>query len=339
MTVNGVESARILVSWPDAQPYRTMAEVPRRQRSRYRLMGGVPTDFSRIDPTIALLAARGIRILPVVAHAPGWASANVFQIGANPRDLEAYGRFVALLVHRYGPRGTFWRTHRAPFSTRFRQWQIWNEPDLPFAWTDQARNFAPEYVALLRVARQHVKRADPRAQIVLGGLTSSQTWPYVWGALDAVYRAGGRGLFDVAAIHPFTRTPRGVLEVVRRTRAVMASHGDGRLPLLITEFSWSSRRGRGRRLASWEVSRAQQARNLAETYTLFVRYQRSLRIRGAYWFAWMTIDRNPFWSYWAGLRKAVGGQGESKPALSAFRRTAQRFEGCRKVTLATRCRQ
>lgn len=338
MVRSGVESVRLLVSWQATQRHRTFDEIPPAQRKRYANIGGVPTDFSDIDYAIGLYAAKGIQILPVVAFSPAWASTDAFTPGAHPADVGAYGRFLTALVNRYGPRGTFWPGREAPRSARIRRWQIWNEPDLPFMWGDDSRHFAPEYVSLLRAARRAVKGADPGAKIVLGGLTSSVTWPRVWDALDAVYRAGGRGLFDIAAIHPYTRTPQGVLEIVRRTRNVMSRHGDSRTPILLTEFSWSSRKGHARRLATWEVSRAQQARNLASTYSLLAANRSRLRIAGAYWFAWLTNDRTQFWSFWSGLRKIlVSRKIESKPALGAYRRIARRLEGCGKRRLANRC--
>jgi hypothetical protein len=204
-------------------------------------------------------------------------------------------------------------------------------------WT--TRNFAPGYVALLREARRALKSADRRAQVVLGGLTSSITWPRVWDALDAVYRAGGGGLFDFIALHPFTRTPSGVVEIIRRSRRVANRHGERRRPILVTEFSWTSRARRGRRgLATWEVSRAQQARNLTQAYRLLVHNRSSLRIAGAYWYSWLTTDTRPFWSYWAGLRTILRSRRiVSKPAHQAYQAAARRYQGCRKSAFANRC--
>ena len=82
-----------------------------------------------------------------------------------------------------------------------REWQIWNEPNQPvFNWSDQP--FAADYVALLRDAGAAIKAVDPGAKIVLAGLVGTS-----WTALQTVYQAGGKSLFDVVAIHPFTLDP------------------------------------------------------------------------------------------------------------------------------------
>ncbi len=338
MVRSGVESVRVLVSWQATQRHKSFSEIPKRKRKRYTSVGGIPTDFGDLDSVIGLYSAKGLSVLPVVAFSPPWASTNAFMPGAQPADVGAYGRFLTALVKRYGPHGKFWRKHKAPRSARIRRWQIWNEEDLPFMWGNEARNFAPEYVPLLRAARSAVKGSDHGAKIILGGLTSSISWPQVWDALDAVYKAGGRGLFDLVAIHPYTKTPEGVLEIARRTREVMDRNGDPRTPILLTEFSWSSRKGHSRRLATWEVTRAQQAKNLTKAYSLLAANRRKLHIDGAYWYAWLTNDHTQFWSYWSGLRKIlVSRKIQAKPALAAYRRAARRYEGCTKRKLATRC--
>ena len=75
-----------------------------------------------------------------------------------PRDYEAWGRYVYETA--------------AHFRGRVRYWQVWNEPDLggngPFGFW---RGSEPEFARLLAVAYESVKRADPEAQVVLGGLS------------------------------------------------------------------------------------------------------------------------------------------------------------------------
>lgn len=337
MVQSGVESLRIVINWGVSQPYQDFGHVPRRKRSQFINIGGIPTNLSEPDRLIAAAASRGLRVLPVVLDAPAWASANPIKEGAEPSDIGAYARFVSVLVRRYGPHGTFWAGHRAPAKVRIRQWQIWNEPDLPFQWTNRARDFAPRYVELLRESRVAIKALDPGGQVVLAGLTSSITWPRVWDAFQAIYDAGGRGLFDIAAVHPYTREPRNVLKILNRVHDVMSRNGDGGLPMAVTEFGWSSRLGHARHPISWEVTPAQQARNLTQIYNLFAANRRRLHLVSAYWYTWMSNDLTPYWSNWTGLRRRTGKHGTDKPALAAFRRVTRRGEGCRKRRLATRC--
>ena len=44
-----------------------------------------------------------------------------------------------------------------------------------------------------------------------------------WDSIAAVYRAGGKGVFDVVAIHPYTYEVRNVLRIVQLRAARAAS--------------------------------------------------------------------------------------------------------------------
>ena len=48
---------------------------------------------------------------------------------------------------------------------------------------------------------------------MLGGLPNQS-----WKALERLYEAGAGGLFDVAAIHPFTLHTGGVMKLIERYR-------------------------------------------------------------------------------------------------------------------------
>src|SRR3954451_25303935 len=73
MKVTGVQSVRATFVWSAAQPYETFDDVPPGDESRYRDVGGVPTDFARTDRLVRETARRGLRMLPVVMYAPSWA--------------------------------------------------------------------------------------------------------------------------------------------------------------------------------------------------------------------------------------------------------------------------
>ena len=62
-------------------------------------------------------------------------------------------------------------------------WQIWNEPNISAYWRQP---FAKGYVPLLRITRQAIKQADPRAKIVLGALTN-----LAWHSIGQIYSGEG----------------------------------------------------------------------------------------------------------------------------------------------------
>jgi hypothetical protein len=335
MVSAGVESVRLVADWADAQPYRSFAEVPERERSRFRDEDGVPTDYTVIDADISAAAKRHLTVLPVVYRSPGWAALHPASFTSPPRSGKTYARFVGALARRYGSRGTFWLEHPELPARPVRYWQIWNEPSLVEYWDEQP--FARRYVDVLRSARHSLLAADPRARVVLAGLPN-----FSWEDLARIYRAGGRGLFDVVAIHPFTATVPGVVTILERARKVMHANGDRRLPLWVTELSWTSARGKARWTYGNETNEAGQARNLSRVYSLLARERRRLRLQRAYWYTWMSVETNPDYPFdYAGLaRMGPDGSVVLKPAFGALRRTALRLENCaRKSAVADVCSQ
>ena len=227
---------------------------------------------------------------------------------------------------------TFWGEHPELTAMPLRTWQIWNEPNITRYWSKQP--FAGTYVRLLRAARTAIKAADPGAHIVLCGLAN-----FSWIALRAIYRAGGHGLFDIGAVHPFTSTPRLAVKIVRYNRIVMRKNGDGRKPIMVTELTWSSAKGKTRNTFGWETTERGQAKRLTEAYRRMASARRSLGISRVYWYTWLTPDANSPNSFdWSGLRKLRDGVGADKPALRAYRTMARRYEGCVKAAVATSCR-
>ncbi|MEA2421539.1 MAG: polysaccharide biosynthesis protein PslG [Thermoleophilaceae bacterium] len=332
MVASGVQTMRVAFYWSGAQPYRNFSRVPPDQLSRFRDEHGVPTDYSASDHLVATAAAKRILILPVVIIAPGWAALYPGHNSSPPSDYGAYARYTADLVRRYGPRGSFWREHPALPVEPIRHWQIWNEPSFNQFWSD--RPWAPEYVKLLKRAHRAIKAADPGAKTVLAGLPNQS-----WGSLNLIYKAGGRGAFDIAAFHPFTDTVAGVRTILQNDRRVMAAHGDGHKPLFVTELSWTAAKGKTTITYGNEQTATGQARRLTAAFSMLVNQRRRLLVQRVYWYTWLSYDRERFYPFdWAGLSRLKQNKVKAKPALKAFRRTALRLEGCRtKRRRADRC--
>ena len=294
MRSTGVASIRVAFYWRDLEPQ--------------------PGEFAwaETDRIVAAAAAAGIDVLPVVVRSPPWASGGDSAEGAVP-DSAAYARFLSALVARYGPRGT------ANAGRPIRRWQVWNEPDIPRYWSGTP--WPSTYVALLRAARGAIKAADPAAIVVSAGLTNRS-----WEDLGKLYAAGGRGLFDEAAIHPFSRRVSNVVKIVRLARAEMKRRGDGRLPLLLTEVSWSSGKGRSTFNYGWETTERGQAERVEEAFGALARERTRLRIGGVWWYTWLSppVGDDESFSY-GGLRRVSGSRAVDKPARAAFRRAVRRL--------------
>jgi hypothetical protein len=278
-------------------------------------------DFSFYDSYVAALASRGMRLLPIVFGPPRFRS-TAPALGAlrgtypprSPRDL---GRFAAVLVRRYGPRGTFWRSHPGLPRVPVRAWQVWNEPNLPVYW--RPRPDAAAYVRLLRAARDEIKRADPGAEVVSAAVAYSTLGVPFERYLTDMYRAGAASTFDVLGLNPYARDAPGVLVAVRSARALAARFGH-HPPIWLTEIGWAT----GGPPSVFRVSERRQADLVLQTLELLVRERRRLGVRGVVYFNWK--DSVPY----AGGREFFGLHTgllridrTAKPALSSYEKVAE----------------
>lgn len=333
MVASGVESVRLVFHWSDAQPHRRLADVPAADRARFRDTAGAPTDFTRFDALVAGAARRGLRVLPVVTTAPGWAAKPPGGFASPPANAADYAAFARALVDRYGPRGSLWAERPDIPRRPIRAWQIWNEPNLRASWSEA--DWVRPYLALLGAARRAIRAADPGARTVLAGLPNLS-----WRSLAAIYRVpGARRLFDEVAIHPYTRQVAGLATIARLVRGVMRRNGDARKPIAITEFGWPSARGKAVGFGIETTERGQAGR-VRRSLLLLARIRRPLGVAAVYWYTWTARERgaDSIFPYSALRRREPSGAVVSKPALRSFRATALRLERCRaKAPVATRC--
>ena len=302
MAGSRVGTVRFAIYWNAAQPD-----------------GPAATSFADSDRYVAAAARNRLAILPVVLRAPAWARLHPELTNSPPSadGVEAYAAFLTQLIARYGPAGSFWAEHPQLPRRPIRQWQVWNEPDGVRDWSDQPG--LPAYVGLLRRAHAAIKQADPGAKVVAAGLVGRS-----WEHLDALYKLGAAPWFDVAAIHPFTEQVHNVLRIIRRARTVMKRHGDGRTPMVLTELSWPSARGKTRSGYGFEMTERGQAQRVRASLLQIAARRRALRVASVYWSSWVSYDRSRDYSFdYAGLRKVSGGKVVSKPAYYAFRRVAR----------------
>lgn len=271
-------------------------------------------DWQRADVVMASAARAGMTALVRLQGSPsGWLTAHPRHPPRTHDARRRFARFARDAVRRYGPDGAFWVEHAAgsadPLPYRpVRAWQVWNEPNLRFWWRARAR--AVEYALLLKATAPTIRRADPRAKVVLAGLSARSS--HVW--LDRLYRVapGIAAQFDIAALHSYGPTAAGVLGAVRRMRRVMRRHRD-RSSIWLTEIGWAT----GGVWVRWQTSPEGQALHLVETYTMLARHRRRLGIRGAIWYSWQdSLHRPEAWVSHCGLFAA---DGRPKPAWEAMR--------------------
>ncbi len=334
MVASGVQNIRVVFDWSWAQPYQRSSQVPAAQKSQFTNVGGIPTRFAQIDQIVGLAAQRGLTVLPTVIFAPNWdATSHPKDAISIPQRSGPYGTFVGALVRRYGPKGSFWASHRPKVAVRM--WEIWNEPNIFRFWFKQP--FQSAYVALLRAAHNAIKRVDPGAKVVLAGMPN-----FSWTQLARIYKIkGARALFDVVAAHPYTKNPPGVITILQKVRAVMNANGDTHKPLLADEISWPSSQGQTVHNTGFDfvTTQAGQASKLAKVLPLLGKNRVKLGLMGFDYYTWAGIeDQNGLAFDFSGLERFSSGQFFAKPALGVFRHGALGLEGCRqKGSRATIC--
>lgn len=216
LDASGAESLRMPIRWRVVEPRRG------------------DWDFTRVDRAIAAVP-ESIEILATLMSVPAWAN------GVNPdacegwfdayppKDLADWTAFVETTVQRY--------------KGRIRHWEIWNEQN----GVDFYRPLpAPQgYTALLKAAYEAVKRADPNAVVVLGGLQMNGIIPNPWSPvktpdfLEDLYKAGAGPYFDVCNIHPYVLPAEGaahMMALISDTLALMDRYRDSQKPVWVTEI-------------------------------------------------------------------------------------------------------
>jgi hypothetical protein len=336
MVSSGVESVRVVFDWAAAQPFKSFSKVPSDQTGEFvKGVANVPTNFAATDQVVAAAAARGLTVLPVVIYTPSWDAGNDNPGGfAPPRKPEFYADYLTTLINRYGPHGSFWSAHPGLHRMAIRQWQVWNEEDLSLYWHQP---FANKYVKLLRAAHNAIKHADPSAKVVLGALTD-----YSWQDLETIEKIhGAKSLFDVISVNDFTATVPHEIEILKLVRKAANSYGDTTKPLIASELSWPSAKGKSPQTYDWNTTEAGQARDITAMLPAVAAARKKLLITGFYYFTWIGEEFKgaPAFNF-AGLVRLQRGSGrlQDKPALKAFRIGALALEHCaKKGTLATRC--
>ena len=242
-------------------------------------------DFSYYDHFMLLAAQRGEHVLALLYEAPSWAAPSY---NAIPADPTAFAQYVAAVVNRYGPHGTFWAEHPGLAGSAIRNIELWNEP---FSATGDDGVYDPgRYARLVKAAAIAAHAVSPAVDILLAaemqsGRDARGNWQW-W--VDALYRAvpdlnryfGGVAMHDygtdtrtlspMVAGQPYQNY--GHMLRIENLRREFVNHGGAGKPFWITEVGWSTCTQAGMDC----VSQAQQADNLT---TLFA-------------------DANGLWSNW-----------------------------------------
>jgi hypothetical protein len=270
--------------------------------------------WSGFDREVRLAARAEMSIFPVVTGTPKWVAPLGIDLPVKTaRQRRAWASFVRAAVDRYGPGGSFWREEEDLPYFPVRRWEIWNEENIvSFAERPDPVGFA----TLIRISGRVLHRADPDAQVILGGLFGRplQIPPNVASGdyLSHVYRARDvKRYFDGVALHPYVARAKAMGAQIKNLRRIMRAHHDAATPIYVTELGWGSDSGPTR----WERGLYGQAQQLSKSFAMLSEHRLDWRIGGAWWFTWTDEGGSCQFCRSAGLLTA---KRRAKPAWYRF---------------------
>ena len=146
-------------------------------------------DFAWLKQFVALADEYGIKLRPYIGYTPEWAGDEGADDGIAwnnpPRNLETWSDFVFALASTLAD---------AP---NVLSYEVYNEENTSFWWDGSVE----QYGATLSAAAQAIRRADPDAQVLLGGLVyPDDDW------LQSLSEQGRAPDYDVTPFHAYVET-------------------------------------------------------------------------------------------------------------------------------------
>lgn len=197
-------------------------------------------DWSHLDNLMRVVEKTGLKTVFLANTTPTWARLDACRTSSAcpPQDPADYAKFISAAVERY-------KNHDIS------AWEVWNEQNGNNFWKPQP-NIA-RYADLLKAAYPAIKKADPNATVLIGGLSGDSVDSVGPNLIDPrtylkkLYELGARDYFDGVAYHPYIGVGplnkkgeyNGWAKMVDRSesiRSIMVANGDANKDIWITEF-------------------------------------------------------------------------------------------------------
>ena len=157
------------------------------------------------DRLFTMAGQQGVSVLPIIGYGTTWASApnGSKDMPSTPEGQQAYARFAAAVVSRFGPNGLFWRSNPHLTPAPLSGIELWNEP-----WYAGHPVSVQTYVGLLRAAGDAVKAVAPSLSVLANvddrwtAMTDSPL--HYWGQAVLKYAPSLTPVIDGWAIHPYS---------------------------------------------------------------------------------------------------------------------------------------
>jgi hypothetical protein len=244
----GVQWSREEISWANLEPNK---------KGIY--------NWGAIDYWINQIVARGIKVVGTIQTTPPWASGLPSSAPEwywnTPRDPQDFVEFAEAAATHY--------------AGKIDVWEIWNEPDVEATFKCNGCNRPALYAQMLAGSYASIKKANPRATVLIGGLSIHDYNNLGMAFLDQVVAAsGGKLNFDVLSIHPYmpdrppeSTDPNTVVQNfpyrLDYTHKWLQDHGAPNKEIWITEDGYSTCI-----CGNLGVSEYEQARRLVRLYAI-----------------------------------------------------------------------
>lgn len=228
-----------------------------------RVAGNPAWDFSAMDRLVDIAYRAGSRVLMNVRHAPvSLSTCRGFHSAAGTLKDPSFGQFATYMANlvAYYNLGQFTdasgvHVNPAGSSHRVDDWEIWNEPELPYEFPCLRPDGQPslsvsEFATMWAAATEAMAAVDPTIRFVGPSVSDPRDTRY----LDAI-KGVGRPL-DAVSVHgyagPNTATDSqlllgggdalgiaGIVSALTSLSAVLDARGMGSVPLFLDEFNIS----------------------------------------------------------------------------------------------------
>jgi hypothetical protein len=267
------------------------------------------TDYNwgPFDRVVEATGKRGLTLLPTITYTPPWAwSPGCSTHTCAPAHADEFAKFAGEAASRYSGITT---------------WEIWNEQNTQRFW--QPRPDPVAYATLLQLTAASIRKANPSAKILIGGLSiTGVITPQDF--LTVLVRSGGTHGVDGVGLHPYTypglASERGPWVSPREDgntglqslRSIFTKAGIPELPIWITEYGAPTGGGADSSDHVTETRQAEIATDAVETAAA------DDGVAALFWYTDQDSGSGSrdLESYYFGLRRADGSE---KPAYNAFR--------------------
>lgn len=238
---------------------------------------------AQLDQFVNGASAKGIKVLLSIVKSPDWVGAK----GGLPTKTQDFTDFMSFVTQRY--------------KGKVQAYEIWNEEN--YAVETGGKVNVAAYLPVLKAGFQAVKKSDPKAVVVFGGMTPTGVNDPAVALNDVEYLRqiyalnGGeiKQYYDVLGAHPgsncndpdhsYPANPQGCdvsgtgkadfandnsfyFQRIQDLRKVMVDAGEGNTKMWLTEFGWTTaNQAKGYEYGAF-VSEQQQAQYLVRAFQL-----------------------------------------------------------------------